>query len=98
MTLTTDHKEHLHERLKDREYAAGYLSACAVEGKEALLVGLKDVTEALGDVRQVAEETGLNRENLYRMLSVNGNPRLDSFLLILDWAGLDMSFTSKQAS
>lgn len=97
MTLTTDHKEELYERLKDRKYAAGYLSACASEGKEALLVGLRDVAEALGDVRQVAEETGLNRENMYRILSESGNPRLESFLLVLDWAGMDMSFSPKQA-
>ena len=98
MTLTSDYEKNLHERLTDREYAAGYLSACAAEGQEALLVGLKDVAKALGDVRQLAEETGLNRENLHRMLSENGNPRLDSLLLVLDWAGLDLSFTSRRMS
>jgi len=98
MTLTSDYAQHLHERLKDRDYAAGYLSDCAAEGQEALLVGLKHVAKAFGDVRQVAEETGLNRENLHRMLSASGNPRLDSFLLILDWAGLDINFSTRQAS
>lgn len=98
MTLTTSHQEHLLERLKDRKYAAGYLSACAEEGQEALLVGLKDVAEALGNVRQISEDTGLNRENLYRMLSETGNPRLDSFLLVLEWAGIDLSFSAKEVS
>jgi len=98
MTLTTDHKEHLYERLKDRDYAAGYLSDCAAEGQEALLIGLKDVAKVLGGVRQIADETGLNRENLHRMLSENGNPTLDSLLLVLDWAGLDINFSTRQAS
>lgn len=78
--------------------ALGSATVLAAEGQEALLVGLKDVAKALGDVRQVAEETGLNRENLHRMLSENGNPKLDSLLLVLDWAGLDMNFSIKQAS
>ncbi|MCG8449081.1 MAG: putative addiction module antidote protein [Pirellulales bacterium] len=98
MTLTTEHKEHLHQRLQDREYAEGYLSACAAEGQEALLVGLRHVAEAQGGVGQLAKETELNRESLYRMLSENGNPTLESILLVLDSLGIDLQFSMRQAS
>jgi DNA-binding phage protein len=34
------------ERLKDPEYAAGYLLACIKEGGDVFLLGVKDVIEA----------------------------------------------------
>ena len=92
MTLTSDHKEHLYQRLLEGDYAAGYLSACAAEGREALLIGLRHVAEALGGIGQLAKDTELNRETLYRMLSENGNPTLESVLLVLDSLGIDMQF------
>lgn len=98
MTLTSDYQEQLHERLQDREYAAEYLSACASEGQEALLVGLKDVAKAQGGVGQLAKETALNRESLYRMLSDEGNPTLESVLLVLDSLGIELQFAMRAAS
>jgi len=98
MKLTTDFKDDLLERLSDPEYAAGYLSACAAEGREELLLGLRNVAEAFGGMRQLSNETELNRENLYDMLSENGNPKLSSILSILDAIGIDMQFHCKQVS
>jgi len=98
MTPTTDYKNDLLVRLQDPEYAAGYLSACAAEGREELLLGLRNVAQAIGGIRQLANDTELNRENLYDMLSENGNPKLSSILSILDAIGIDMQFQSKQAS
>lgn len=98
MTLTSDYQAKLNERLQDPEYAAGYLSSCAAEGQDALLVGLKDVANAQGGVGQLAKNTALNRESLYRMLSDGGNPTLESVLLVLDSLGIEMQFSMREAS
>jgi len=63
MTLTSDYQKQLHERLKDREYAADYLSACAREGQDALLVGLRDVAKAQSGVGRLAKDITLNRDS-----------------------------------
>jgi probable addiction module antidote protein len=88
MTLTRDYKDGLLERLKEPEYAAGYLSECALEGHEAFLLALRDVAEALGGIGHLAEASELNRESLYGMLSENGNPKLSSLFAVLDALGL----------
>lgn len=51
-----------------------YLEA-ALEGDDprVFLMALKDVAEAYGGLAKLAKTTGLNRENLYRMLS-GGQP------------------------
>ena len=54
-------------------------------------LGGKDHTTILHGVSKIAEETGLNREALYRTLSKKGNPQLLSPLPILQAAGLRLS-------
>ena len=46
----------------------------------------------------VAEDAGLNRESLYRALSEEGNPRLDTYDSVLDALGLDYAFKPKERS
>jgi probable addiction module antidote protein len=92
---TTDYKERLLEDLKDLEYATGYLTACYEEGPDVFLLGVRDVAEAHGGLRALAEETSLNRENLYDMLSKDGNPRLSSLSAVLDKLGIEVAFKPK---
>ncbi|TWU30049.1 helix-turn-helix domain-containing transcriptional regulator [Bythopirellula polymerisocia] len=91
MALTSDYHEELLERLSDPDYAAGYLSACAAGGQEEFLLGLRNVTEALGGVGQLASTTDLNRQGLYDMLSEEGNPRLSSLFSVLNAFGMQLS-------
>lgn len=98
MQPSIDYQEHLLERLSDPEYAAGYLSACAEEGQDVFLLGLRNVAEALGGMGALAENANLNRETLYRTLSEDGNPRLSSLLSVLEACGLHLSCVpAKQA-
>jgi probable addiction module antidote protein len=53
------------------------------DSMEAFLIALRDVAEARKGMGRIAALAGLNRENLYRMLSQKGNPRLDSLLTVL---------------
>ena len=98
MSLSTDYKEDLLHRLSDPEYATGYLSACAEEGREELLLGLRNVAQAYGGINQLADQTELNRENLYKMLSDEGNPRLSSVFAVLDALGIELQFRRRTAS
>src|SRR3954452_5297129 len=82
------------ERLKNPEEAVGYLKACLEETDmpDLFLAALKDIAEARGiGMSQLAQDTHLNRENLYKMLSKQGNPELASLYAILDVLGLKLS-------
>lgn len=83
----SDYKADLLADLRSHEYAAGYISAAAHESPEALLLALRDVAEAQKGMTRAASEAGLNRENLYRMLSEKGNPRLSSLYAVLPVLG-----------
>jgi probable addiction module antidote protein len=60
-----------------------------------ILTAIRTVAEARG-FSHFAEEAELNRENLYRVLSENGNPRLDTFFKILDVLGLKLTVEEKE--
>ena len=92
---TVDYKEHLLEELKDGDYAAGYLTAALEEGEDVFLLALRDVVQAHGGIADLAQATRLNRENLYEMLSADGNPRLSSITVILDKLGFQVNFKPK---
>lgn len=63
----------LHEDLRDPVEAAEYLNAALEDGaQEVFLMALRDVAKAHGLTR-LARETALNRENMYRILSEEGN-------------------------
>jgi probable addiction module antidote protein len=59
-----------------------------------ILSAIRTVAEARG-FKNFAEAADLNRENLYRVLSEGGNPRLDTFFKILDALELRLSVEPK---
>ena len=62
MGRTRSYKVHLDERLKDPKEAAGYLNAVLEEDDpHVFLLALKDVADALGGMRQLADKSTLNR-------------------------------------
>jgi probable addiction module antidote protein len=91
--LTVDYKAQLLKDLKDSDYAAGYLSAALEEGEDVFLLAVRDVAQACGGMTALADATMLNRENLYDMLSENGNPRLSSIVSIIKTLGFAINFT-----
>ena len=92
---TVDYDEYLIAELKDLEYAAGYLTACLEEGADVFLEGIRNVALAQGGMKALSDATQLNRENLYDMLSKEGNPRLSSLTTILSQLGMELSFKPK---
>ena len=86
-------RESLLKSLKDPKEAAAYLDAALEEGdREAFLLALRQVADArLGSIGKLSDETGLNRESLYRTLSDKGNPELSSLDKLLHALGLRLS-------
>ncbi|SKA22064.1 probable addiction module antidote protein [Trichlorobacter thiogenes] len=94
MTQTTDYQRDLIEALKDPTEAAAYLNAALEEGdKETFLLALRNIAEANGGMKAVAEKAHLNRESLYRTLSRRGNPEIRTLFNLLHVVGLRLSVT-----
>lgn len=71
---------------------AGYLEAILEDGDARIVpVALRTVADAVGGMTRLAERTGLSRETLYRTLSDQGNPRLDTLAAILSAFGLRLA-------
>ncbi len=82
----------IQDHLKTPEERAGFLEAVlelALENADAGLVAaaLGDIAKAKG-MTQVAQESGLARESLYRALSRDGNPELATFLKVIRALGI----------
>ena len=93
-----DYHETLIERLKDRDYAVAYLNAAIEEGlksdkesKQLFLNALKNVAQAQGTMSDLAKRAQVRRESLYRMLSKNGNPELNSLAALLHAMGFSLN-------
>ena len=83
-TLSWDAAEHLNS---DEEMAA-YLEAALEEGEPSLVAAaLGDIARARG-MTQLARETGLGRESLYKALSQSGNPEFSTILKVIEALGL----------
>lgn len=81
--------------LKDPKVAAEYLEDILADGNmELFTAALKDVADArLGGMSALSKKTDLNRQQLYKTLSKNGNPRLDTLKEVLHAVGLRVSVT-----
>ena len=79
--------------LRDPEHASIYLAECLADGDIDLFQeALRNVAKAQqGGVRAVAGDAGLNRENLYKALSKNGNPQLATIAKMLAALGLRLT-------
>lgn len=97
----TSYADDLRERLKNPEYAAEYLNAVLDDDKEgadtAFLLALRNVAEAF-QISNIAQKADLNRENLYRILSGSGNPKLSSLFALLRALGLKLSVENSDKS
>ena len=89
-----NYKIELLKRLKDPEYAAGYLAdVLESESQEAFLIAVKNTLDARGaNISKFSKKSGLSRQAVYHALSKRGNPRLSTLNQILKTAGLKITF------
>jgi probable addiction module antidote protein len=79
--------------LKSDEDIAAYLDACIEEaGDDAAYIAaaLGDIARARG-MAQMAKDTGISREGLYKALSADGNPSLATVLKVVKALGLKLT-------
>ncbi|GAB1542843.1 hypothetical protein NUACC21_55170 [Scytonema sp. NUACC21] len=97
------HDEVVLEQLQNPEMAKFYLNVALEEYEQDgdlafFLEALRNVVEAREGMTSLAEKTGLNRQNLYRVLSSEGNPELRTISLILHHLGYRLSVQPIHAS
>lgn len=88
-----DYQEKLLQDLQDPELATAYLNvALTDEDPRVFLIALKNVYEAQGgEMTSLAKKTNISRENLYRILSKKGNPKLTNIISLLNAVGFSLA-------
>lgn len=85
-------EDHLHEKLRDPEYAVVYLETAMEDGIDEFLYALREIASAQeGGIQHIAEQAKLGRESMYKSLSKRGNPRIKTLDSILSAMGLQFS-------
>ncbi|EHK89942.1 addiction module antidote protein [Aggregatibacter actinomycetemcomitans] len=81
--------------LTDEETIAFYLTDALENGSEAeFLLALKNVAKARG-MTQLAKDSGVPRESLYKTLSGESKPRFETITKIINALGVNLAFTPK---
>jgi len=90
---SASHDEAVVRRIrKDPDFAAEYLRAALQDQDEprVLLMALRHLAQARG-IAKVAKAAGIERESLYRALSIRGNPRLSTLVVVTKAIGLRLT-------
>lgn len=79
---------------KRPNFESEYMDAILEETNDSkvILSALKQIALAQG-INKVAQAAGMPRVTISRALSAKGNPRMDTFLAIVDALGLHISFS-----
>jgi probable addiction module antidote protein len=79
------------EYLETEEDMAAYLQAAFEDGDPALVIhALGNIARARG-MSEIARETGLRRESLYKALSPDGNPEFATVLKVVQALGIKLN-------
>jgi probable addiction module antidote protein len=92
MSKTKTTRYDVTEHLRTPEEMAAYLEACFEEanGDAAFIAkALGDIARAKG-MAQVARDSGLSRESLYKALSGDRSPGFDTILKVMNALGLKL--------
>lgn len=77
--------------LQDEQAIADYLAVVLEENDmNAFLEALGTVAKARS-MSQVAQQTGLNRESLYKALNTDGSPKFDTIAKVVQALGLRLT-------
>ncbi len=86
------------KRLKNPAVAASYLNAALEEGDDKYLMkALRNVAEAQGGVTCLAAATDIGRTTLYRTLSGDHHPKVQTLRTIMDALGAKLSISPSKA-
>jgi probable addiction module antidote protein len=80
--------------LKTDEDVALYFASCLEENDPALITHALGVIARARGMTQLARDTGLTREGLYKALSADGNPEFTTVLKVINALGLRLHATA----
>ena len=81
--------------LKTEEDMVGLLEAALEDGHPQVIAAALGAIARAHGMTKIAKETGLNREGLYKTLSGEGNPELETFIKVIKALGLQLHATPK---
>ena len=85
------------EYLETEADIAAYLNAALEDGDTSVIAAaLGDIARAKG-MTQLAKETGITRDGLYKALSPTGNPSFDTVQKVIRAFGLHLDVTTSPA-
>lgn len=83
------------EYLDNEEVIAEYLNAALEdENPDVFLAAIGDIAKARG-MSQLAKDTGLGRESLYKAIAPGAKPRYDTVLKLVRALGVELHATPK---
>ena len=85
------------EFLKTEKDMLLYLDACLEDGDSTLMTHALGVIARTYGMSQLARDTGISREGLYRALSVNGNPEFATVMKVIKALGMKLHASINQA-
>ncbi|MGB9089591.1 MAG: addiction module antidote protein [Pseudomonas farsensis] len=85
------------EYLNTPEAIAQFMTDALETGDAAYVAKAVGVVARARGMSELARETGLSREQLYRSFSEHGNPTLKSFLAVMKALGIEMAATPLMA-
>jgi len=80
--------------LKTEEDMVGLLEAALADGHPQVIAAALGAIARAHGMTKIAKETGLNREGLYKTLSGEGNPELETFIKVIRALGLQLHATA----
>ena len=80
--------------LDDKEVVAEYLSQILADGDmDELLSALGNIAKAKG-MAQIAKDTGLGRESLYKTFNPHSKPKFDTIMKVMNSLGIKMQVSA----
>jgi probable addiction module antidote protein len=79
------------EGLTSDEAIAGFMAEAFASGDAGYIAHALGVVARAKGMTQIAGETGLSREQLYRSFSENGNPTLKTTIAVMKALGLELT-------
>jgi len=80
--------------LDDKEVIAEYLTQVLEDGNtDELLSAIGNIAKARG-MTQIAKDTGLGRESLYKTFSEGSKPRFDTIMKVIHSLGVKLEATA----
>jgi probable addiction module antidote protein len=85
------------EYLTDETVVAEYLTASLELGDEQVLLNAISAAARARGMSQLARDSGLGRESLYKALAPGAKPRYDTLLKVIQALGVNITFSAASA-